>query len=195
MEYPRETEANDMSTMFGRRSFPRLAVAGVAGATSLSACGVGSPSEPRSDSAPVPRAARGARSKILLAYFSRAGETYYYGGRRTLEVGNTEVLAGMIGASLACDVHRIEPVDRYPANYEETVERNVRHGRPAGDREPAALDRPVRHGAAGQPRLERLALAAVARLAHGHQDEREVGPENTQFRAGRSSTPPEPKFR
>jgi flavodoxin len=126
MEYPRETEANDMSTMFGRRPFPRLAVAGVAGATSLSACGVGSPSEPRSDSAPVPRAARGARSKILLAYFSRAGENYYYGGRRTLEVGNTEVLAGMIGASLACDVHRIEPVDRYPANYEETVERNVR---------------------------------------------------------------------
>lgn len=113
-----------MSTLLGRRSFLRLAVAGVAAATSLSACGAGSPSEPRSD--PAPRAARGPRGKILLAYFSRAGENYYYGGRRTLEVGNTEVLAAMIGASLACDVHRIEPVDRYPADYEETVERNIR---------------------------------------------------------------------
>jgi hypothetical protein len=36
------------------------------------------------------------------------------------------VLAGVISAGLACDVHRIEAVDRYPAGYEETVERNVR---------------------------------------------------------------------
>jgi hypothetical protein len=32
-------------------------------------------------------------NRILLAYFSRPGENYYYGGRRNLEVGNTEVLA------------------------------------------------------------------------------------------------------
>jgi len=118
-----------MSTMLDRRAFLRVAVAGVAGATvgaPLSACGAGSPSEPRSDSAPVPRAARGARGKILLAYFSRAGENYRYGGRTNLEVGNTEALAGMISASLACDVHRIDAVDRYPVDYEETVERNVR---------------------------------------------------------------------
>ena len=45
---------------------------------------------------------------MLLAYFSRAGENYFYGGRTNLEVGNTEVLAGMIGGETACDVHRIE---------------------------------------------------------------------------------------
>jgi hypothetical protein len=31
--------------------------------------------------------------RVLLAYFSRAGENYWYGGRRDLRVGNTEVLA------------------------------------------------------------------------------------------------------
>jgi flavodoxin len=101
-----------VSTTLGRRSFLRLAIAGVAGAA-VSACGAGSPGEPRS-------------GRILLAYFSRPGENYHYGGRRNLEVGNTEVLARMISARLACDVHRIEPAERYPADYEETVERNVR---------------------------------------------------------------------
>jgi flavodoxin len=62
----------------------------------------------------------------LLAYFSRAGENYYYGGRTNLTVGNTEVLAGMISQLIGCDVHRIEPADPYPYDYEETVERNVR---------------------------------------------------------------------
>jgi flavodoxin len=40
--------------------------------------------------------------------------------------GNTEVVAGMIQALVACDVYRIEPVDVYPEDYEETVLRNVR---------------------------------------------------------------------
>jgi flavodoxin len=62
----------------------------------------------------------------LLAYFSRAGENYYYGGRTDLTVGNTEILAGMISQLIGCDVYRIEPVDPYPDNYDETVARNVR---------------------------------------------------------------------
>jgi 2,5-diketo-D-gluconate reductase A len=119
------TTLNDMSMMLGRRSFLRLAIAGVAGAAA-SACGAGSPSAPRPDAPRAPGTARGARGKILLVCFSRPGENYHYGGRRNLEVGNTEVLAGAISARLACDVHRIEPVDRYPADYEETVDRNVR---------------------------------------------------------------------
>jgi len=60
-----------------------------------------------------------------LVYFSRAGENYYYGGRTNLSVGNTEVMAGMIRALIACDVSRIQPVDPYPDAYEETVRRNV----------------------------------------------------------------------
>jgi flavodoxin len=62
---------------------------------------------------------------VLLAYFSRAGENYYYGDRIDLEVGNTEVLAGMINEQITCDVYRIEPVDPYPWDYEETRARNV----------------------------------------------------------------------
>jgi flavodoxin len=63
---------------------------------------------------------------VLLAYFSRAGENYYYGGRTDLIVGNTEVLAGMINDRLDCDVHRIEAADPYPDSYDATVARNVR---------------------------------------------------------------------
>ena len=63
---------------------------------------------------------------VLLAYFSRPGENYYYGDRTDLEVGNTEVLAGMISEQIPCDVYRIEPVDPYPWDYEETVARNVK---------------------------------------------------------------------
>jgi hypothetical protein len=36
------------------------------------------------------------------------------------------VLAGIISGLVACDVHRIEPVDPYPDAYQETVSRNVR---------------------------------------------------------------------
>ncbi|MHA5053219.1 flavodoxin [Streptomyces sp. SD15] len=64
--------------------------------------------------------------RVLLAYFSRPGENYYYGGRTTLKTGNTEVLAEMISERIACDVHRIEAVDPYPDDYDETVARNVR---------------------------------------------------------------------
>ena len=63
--------------------------------------------------------------RILLAYFSRAEENYYYGDRRDLEVGNTEVLARMIGGLIDCDVHRIEAAEPYPEAYDATVARNV----------------------------------------------------------------------
>lgn len=67
-----------------------------------------------------------ARGKVLLAYFSRPGENYYYGDRTTLKFGNTEVLAHKIRDLVDCEVHRIEPADPYPESYDETVERNVR---------------------------------------------------------------------
>ena len=62
----------------------------------------------------------------LLAYFSRPGENYYYGGRRDLEVGNTEVLARMIAELIDCDTYRIEAADPYPDGYDATVARNSR---------------------------------------------------------------------
>jgi hypothetical protein len=51
-------------------------------------------------------------SKLLLAYFSRPGENYYYGDRIDLDVGNTEVVANMIASTVAVDVYRIEASDR-----------------------------------------------------------------------------------
>jgi hypothetical protein len=100
-----------------RRTFLRLAAAGVAGTTlgvPLSACGANRANDARPDPDRTPPPDRGARSSVLLAYFSRAGENYHYGGQRNLEVGNTEVLARMISARLDCDVLRIEAADPYP---------------------------------------------------------------------------------
>lgn len=64
--------------------------------------------------------------RVLLAYYSRAGENYRYGGRTNLEVGNTEVLAGMISTLIPCRVHHIEAEEPYPDSYDATVARNVR---------------------------------------------------------------------
>ncbi|MCZ4513889.1 flavodoxin [Streptomyces sp. ActVer] len=91
----------------------------------ITACSTPTPPEPTAER-PATRAAPGERGRILLAYFSRPGENYSYGGRTTLDIGNTEVLAGMIGDRVECDVHRIEAVDPYPENYDETVARNAR---------------------------------------------------------------------
>ena len=131
-----------------RRSFLRFALAGVGGAAvgvPLSACGARSASDARPDTTASPRPAQADRGgRILLAYFSRSGENYWNGGRRNLNVGNTEVLARAISARLDCDVHRIEPVDPYPTGYDETVERNVREqdadARPAIARPLASID-------------------------------------------------------
>jgi flavodoxin len=148
-----ETIRSDLGkpTALGRRSFLRGALAGLAGVVigaQMSGCADSSsrdvdnedgytpvrPTSPPSTAQPTAvqttststSSSSGSGSKVLLAYFSRAGENYYYGGRTQLEVGNTEVLTGMINRLIGCDVYRIEPVDRYPNDYEETVARNVR---------------------------------------------------------------------
>ena len=98
----------------GRRS---LLVGGLAVAA-LTACGTNGRGAAAADPADSPK-------RVLLAYFSRAGENYYYGGRTTLTVGNTEVLAGLVRERIACDVHRIEAAQPYSDDYDDTVARNV----------------------------------------------------------------------
>lgn len=66
-----------------------------------------------------------APGRVLLAYFSRAGENYWNGGRRVLDTGNTEVLANLIRDRIDCDVYRIEAADPYSDRYDPTVQRNV----------------------------------------------------------------------
>jgi flavodoxin len=125
-------ELHDLGTLT-RRSLLRAALAvgaaAVAG-TGASACGASQaePSSPATgrDTPMSDTSERTGDPRILIAYYSRAGENYHYGGRRNLEVGNTEVLAGMIRQLLACDVYRIEAADPYPYSYDATVDRNVR---------------------------------------------------------------------
>jgi flavodoxin len=118
-----------MPAIMRRRDFVRLGLAGVGSAAAgvLSACGNGSSRATRADPDRSPRTRQGERGvRVLLAYFSRPGENWWNGGRRNLEVGNTEMLARAISARLDCDVHRIDPADPYPADYDATVARNVR---------------------------------------------------------------------
>jgi flavodoxin len=81
-------------------------------------------SNPAPSSGPSASTSGGA-GRVLLVYFSRAGENYHYGGRRDLDVGNTEVLATMIADLINCDRYRIEASDPYPDSYDASVERNV----------------------------------------------------------------------
>jgi flavodoxin len=111
-----------MQVELKRRDVVRLAIAGLAGAAMI-ACG--NAQEDRDRPAALERGDDAGR-RILLAYFSRPGENYWYGGRRDLRVGNTEVLAGMIAERLSCDVHRIRAAEPYSDDYDETVARNVR---------------------------------------------------------------------
>lgn len=66
-----------------------------------------------------------AGSNVLLVFFSRPGENYYHGDRINLEIGNTKVVAGMIGGLIGCDVYEITAAHPYSDDYEETRDRNV----------------------------------------------------------------------
>ena len=57
--------------------------------------------------------------KILVAFFSRAGENYAVGH---IEKGNTHILAEMIAAETGGDLFHIEPVTPYPDDYTECTE-------------------------------------------------------------------------
>lgn len=57
--------------------------------------------------------------KILVAFFSRAGENYAVGH---IEKGNTHIIAEMIAAETDGDLFHIEPVAPYPDDYTECTE-------------------------------------------------------------------------
>ena len=61
-----------------------------------------------------------SNGKSLVVYFSRADENYNVG---TVEVGNTELLAKEIITKTGADEFKIEPKDKYPAVYQEAIER------------------------------------------------------------------------
>ncbi|PVE11191.1 flavodoxin [Streptomyces scopuliridis] len=132
----------------GRRTLLRgvfLGGAAVVTGVQITGCSTSPPSGAAPESTERPAATASPGKRVLLAYFSRPGENYYYGGRTNLETGNTEVLARMISERIECDVHRVEAVDPYPDDYEETVARNAREqdsdARPAIANLPSSIGR------------------------------------------------------
>ena len=59
-----------------------------------------------------------AAPKVLVAYFSRAGENYHVG---YIQKGNTEIVAELLAQKTGGDLFHIESVSGYPVGYEEAT--------------------------------------------------------------------------
>ncbi|MGO3729120.1 MAG: flavodoxin, partial [Enterococcus viikkiensis] len=59
----------------------------------------------------------------VVVFFSHAGENFINGVSQKIPIGNTEVLAHNIAKKLNCPLIRLEEMEVYPENYEETVTR------------------------------------------------------------------------
>lgn len=75
-------------------------------------------------------AAELAGGRILIAYFSRAGENWEVGN---IEKGNTQIIAEMIAAQTSGELFHIQTAEPYPEDYMETV-RQAQTEREAGAR-------------------------------------------------------------
>ncbi len=84
----------------------------------------------------------GESGRILVAFFSRAGENYNVG---TVSEGNTSKLAKEIAAQTGGDLFEIVPVNPYPAGYDEMLDVATRE-RTNGER-PAIRELPKDLGA------------------------------------------------
>ncbi|CAM3239565.1 flavodoxin [Stackebrandtia soli] len=114
-----------MTTVFTRRAVLFASLMGALGLTSaLTGCASRQRPPGNRSTEEEPAISTNPDATTLLVFFSRAGENYHNGGRRLLDVGNTEVLADLIRERVECDVYEIEPSDPYPESYDETVERN-----------------------------------------------------------------------
>lgn len=60
-------------------------------------------------------------SKKLIAFYSRADENYVNGQLKKLDIGNTEVAAGMIKELTDADMFKMEQVQAYSKDYNECI--------------------------------------------------------------------------
>ena len=60
-------------------------------------------------------------SKKLIAFYSRADDNYVNGLIKTLEVGNTEVAAGIIKEMTGADLFKLEQLKPYARDYNECI--------------------------------------------------------------------------
>ncbi len=88
---------------------------GLAAVPLLAACGLddsgSSQAAPSDPARPTPSR---QQPRVLMAYFSRADENYWNGGRKDLAVGNTEVVARIIAEPADVGTYRILAADPYP---------------------------------------------------------------------------------
>ena len=61
-------------------------------------------------------------SKTLVAYYSRAGENYFGGAYKSIEVGNTAVIAKIIADETHGDIFEIKSAREYSNNYTKCTE-------------------------------------------------------------------------
>ena len=57
----------------------------------------------------------------LIVYFSRAGENYFGGALRRVDVGNTETAAQTLQKLTGAELFRIEPMMKYSDSYNECI--------------------------------------------------------------------------
>ena len=60
-------------------------------------------------------------SDKLVAFYSRADENYVSGIIKNLDIGNTEIAAGIIAELTGADTFKIEQVQAYSKNYNECI--------------------------------------------------------------------------
>ncbi len=60
--------------------------------------------------------------KTLIAFYSRTDENYVNGQIKTLTVGNTELVAGMLQKLTGADMFKIEQKQPYSKDYNECIE-------------------------------------------------------------------------
>ena len=70
--------------------------------------------------------------KKLVVYFSRVGENSVNGQIEIIKKGFTEILAEKISAKTGAAMFKIEPVEPYPASYEECVKRSRKEDQDGG---------------------------------------------------------------
>lgn len=83
-------------------------------------------------------------SKKLIAFYSRADENYVNGLIKELEVGNTEIAAGIIQELTGAGLFKIEQVNPYSKSYNECIaqaqEDQRKNARPELKRYPESID-------------------------------------------------------
>ncbi|MDR1717026.1 MAG: hypothetical protein LBS20_14420 [Prevotella sp.] len=62
------------------------------------------------------------RKNSLVVYYSRKGSNYLNGKIVNLKTGNTEVVAKKIQALTGSDIFRIETLNQYPSDFNETTD-------------------------------------------------------------------------